>query len=77
MRMRDRHQKDDAWFKKGAHAQNVEISQFSDDDVRLVCEIYWMDYLCVPFELPPQCNLTHLVLKYYGTHVVYDDCYEF
>ena len=38
--MRYRHQKDDARFKKGAHAQNVEISQLSDDDVRLVCEIY-------------------------------------
>merc|ERR1712051_560287 len=41
----------------------VERGDLSDDDLRRVCEIYWIDYICLPFEVPPQCNLTDLFVK--------------
>ena len=45
---------------------NLKISQLKDDYVKLICEIYWMDYLCFPFNLLSQCNLTYLMDKHYG-----------
>ena len=55
----------------------IELDDLSDNDVRLICEIYWMDYICIPFPMPKQCNLTDLLLKHYGDDVVYRDCWEY
>ena len=46
-----------------------------DGDIRTICELYWMDYICIPFELPSVCNLTQLFIDHYGTDVMYNDCY--
>ncbi len=53
---------------------NLELDELNDEDIRLVCEIYWMDFVCIPFEVPKPCNITHLLLKYYNKYVSYDDC---
>ena len=55
----------------------VESSDLTDDDIRNICEIYWMDYMCIPFEIPPQCNLTAMFIKHYGDNIVYKDCWDF
>lgn len=56
---------------------DLEIDDLSDDDVRKVCELYWMDYLCIPFEIPKACNLTDLILRHYGEDVEYGECWEY
>ena len=35
--------------------------QLTDDEVRKICDLYWMDFLCFPFELPPQCDRDKLL----------------
>ncbi len=55
----------------------VESSDLTDDDIRNICEIYWMDYMCIPFEIPKQCNLTAMFMKHYGDNIVYKDCWDF
>lgn len=55
----------------------VESSDLTDNDISKICEIYWMDYLCLPFDIPPQCNLTKLFIKHYGDNIVYNDCWDF
>lgn len=53
----------------------VKRADLSDDDIRRICEIYWIDYICLPFDIPPQCNVTDLFMKHYGDDVTYHDCY--
>eukprot|EP01083_Nonionella_stella_P104928 301327_1 len=53
----------------------VRKSELSDKDVRDICELYWLDYLCFPFELPEACDLEQLVLKHYGKDIEYLQCY--
>ena len=54
---------------------NFKISDLSDKDISDICEIYWLDYICFPFDIPKQCNLTLLLIKHYGKHVEYKSCY--
>ena len=53
----------------------VQREDLSDDDIRRICEIYWIDYICLPFDVPAQCNITDLFVKHYGDDVTYRDCY--
>eukprot|EP01083_Nonionella_stella_P242649 846222_1 len=55
----------------------VEMDDLSDADIKKICEIYWMDYICIPFPMPAACNLTELLLQHYGDDVVYKDCWEY
>ena len=53
----------------------VKRSQLSDDDIRRICELYWLDYMCFPFDIPVQCDLNELIEKHYGVDIEYRDCY--
>eukprot|EP01083_Nonionella_stella_P243974 849616_1 len=52
---------------------NIDKSELSEQDIQNICEIYWMDYICFPFEIPEPCNITYLMHKHYGSDVEYDD----
>ena len=54
----------------------IEAYELESDLIQMICELYWMDYICLPFDIPQQCNLTDLFLQHYGEHVVYNDCYQ-
>ena len=54
---------------------NLERANLSDADVRMICEVYWVDYLCLPFKVPAQCNVTELMRKHYGAHLTFNHCY--
>ena len=54
----------------------LEPEELNDDLIRLICDLYWLDYLCLPFDIPLQCNITELYLQHYGNHVEYNDCYQ-
>ena len=54
---------------------HIERSALSDQDVSSLCELYWLDYLCLPFDIPPQCDIDKLIEDHYGNDVVYKDCY--
>ena len=53
----------------------IERSQLSDDDIRRICKLYWLDYMCFPFDIPVQCDFNGLIQKHYGVNVEYKDCY--
>jgi len=55
----------------------IEVDDLEEEDVRRICELYWMDYICIPFPIPAACNLTDLILKHYGDDVVYRDCWKY
>eukprot|EP00483_Globobulimina_turgida_P011003 UN11024 len=55
----------------------LEAGDLGDDDIKRICEVYWMDYICIPFHMPNACNLTELLLRHYGDDVVYKDCWEY
>ena len=55
----------------------IEKSDLTDDDIRKICDVYWMDYICIPFPMPKACNLTELLLRHYGDDVVYKDCWDY
>ena len=61
---------------RGTRVFSFTASDLTDEEVRDVCESYWMDYICFPFDLPPQCNITELFIKHYGTDkdVEFVDC---
>eukprot|EP01083_Nonionella_stella_P139205 424133_1 len=54
---------------------NIDKLELSDQDIQNICEIYWLDYLCFPFEIPEQCNIRDLMNKHYGKDVEYEECY--
>ena len=53
---------------------NLEMNDLDDQDIQQLCQIFWIDYLCFPFDLPRQCNLTTLFLQHFGNHVTYRSC---
>ena len=55
----------------------IELKDLMDHDIKKICEVYWMDYICLPFPMPKACNLTELLLRHYGDDVVYKDCWEY
>ena len=34
----------------------INISMLTDLDIRNLCNLYWMDYKCFPFNIPKQCR---------------------
>ena len=66
--------KNDNWDYK-LRQFNIDRSELSDDDLMTICEMYYLDYLCLPFDLPEPCDVNKLIEKHYGVDVVYDDCY--
>ena len=57
------------------HDFSIKRSELSDDDIMKICKIYWIDYICLPFDVPHQCNLTDLFATHYKKHVTYNECY--
>lgn len=53
----------------------ITREQLSDADFRAICDVYWMDYLCLPFDVPEQCDIEAMFRKYYGEFIGYNDCY--
>eukprot|EP01084_Bolivina_argentea_P039542 73067_1 len=38
----------------------VTKNDLSDEDMKTICEIYWIDYICLPFDVPKACNISDL-----------------
>ena len=60
----------------------AELSKFiigreelNKKDIDNLCQIYWLDYLCFPFDIPDECNLNKLYSDHYGTDLSYKNCY--
>lgn len=64
------------YVRKGRKYASIHRNELSDDDIRDLCELLWMDYICLPLDVPKQCNITLLFLQHYGNDVVYNDCYH-
>merc|ERR1712110_1394128 len=56
---------------------DLEVDDLSDEDVQRVCDMYWMDYLCVPFEIPRACSLERMILEHYGSDFRYKECWSY
>eukprot|EP01083_Nonionella_stella_P211942 765833_1 len=54
---------------------NFNILDLSDKDIHNLCEIYWLEYICFPWDVPPACNLAELFMKHYDKFVRYKPCY--
>ena len=54
---------------------SLERSQLSENDISNLCDIYWMDYLCFPFDIPNECDLDKIYNEHYGVELIYKDCY--
>eukprot|EP01083_Nonionella_stella_P096283 270584_1 len=54
---------------------DIKISDLNDSDVKNLCQIYWIEYICFPWDVPDVCNLTDLFIRHYGKHVQYKPCY--
>eukprot|EP01083_Nonionella_stella_P092847 260060_1 len=53
---------------------SVDRSELSDADIKTLCEIYWQDYMCLPFDIPTQCDIVQIFRQHYGRDVTYADC---
>merc|ERR1712176_249213 len=47
---------------------NIQREQLTDADIANICKIYWIDYICFPFDVPSQCNLTQIFEEHYDKH---------
>eukprot|EP01084_Bolivina_argentea_P104308 186779_1 len=54
---------------------NINESMLDDVDINNLCNVYWLDYICFPFDVPIQCNLTDIFIRHYGIDVEYKPCY--
>ena len=54
---------------------SLKRSQLDKDDISSLCDIYWMDYLCFPFDIPIECDLEKMFTDHYGVELLYKDCY--
>eukprot|EP01084_Bolivina_argentea_P104307 186778_1 len=61
--------------KKLLNKFNVKESMLDDVDINNLCNVYWLDYICFPFDIPIQCNLTDIIIRHYGIDVEYKPCY--
>eukprot|EP01083_Nonionella_stella_P096282 270583_1 len=55
---------------------DIKISELNDGDIDHLCQIYWIEYICFPWDVPAACNLTDLFVQHYGKHVEYRPCYS-
>ena len=70
---RDRHNSE--YGVKSVQKYSLEDEQLSDEDIINLCDLYWMDYICFPFDMPKQCDIKKLLNDHYGKEVVYKPCY--
>ena len=54
---------------------HIERAELSDEDVVRICDMYWLEYMCLPFELPEPCDVNKLIEEHYGVDVEYTSCY--
>ena len=52
---------------------NIDKELLSDDDIIKICDVFWVDYLCLGFDIPKQCNVTEMFLKHYNNTITYLD----
>lgn len=43
----------------------------SSDIINKICQLNWMDYMCLPFEIPKQCNMQQMFDTHYGKNILY------
>ena len=67
--------RNDNKYTQGLEKFIISESEFNDNDIIRICDIYWMDYICFPFDIPIQCDLKDLIKKHYYKHVEYKPCY--
>merc|ERR1712154_604791 len=53
----------------------ISRSDLSDEDMMRLCDLYWLDYLCLPFDIPDACDVNKLIEAHYGVDVTFDKCY--
>ena len=70
--LRNRHSNE--YYHSHFKRYDINTTQLRDEQIRKICELYWMDYICLPFDIPKQCDLKYLFDTFYGEdkYVVYD-----
>merc|ERR1712228_271920 len=53
----------------------INREDLSDADIAIICEVYFLDYICMPFDIPIQCDIESMFEKYYDRFITYNDCY--
>jgi len=54
----------------------ITREDLSDEDFEAICDVYWMDYICLPFDVPKQCDIEKMMDKYYGHFVRFNECFQ-
>ena len=70
--LRNRHSEE--YHHSAYKKYDLDRAQLSDEQIGKICELYWMDFICLPFDVPEQCDLGLLFDTFYGEdkYVVYD-----
>eukprot|EP01084_Bolivina_argentea_P266722 452525_1 len=71
----ERNRDNSHYITKQTRPYVIYRSDLNDSDVEMICKIYWLDYICFPFEIPKQCNISYLFEQHYNKHVSYNSCY--
>ena len=53
----------------------VNKTSLSPHDYQILCELYWMDYLCFPIKIPKMCSIKTLFKKHYYKDMIYNECF--
>lgn len=59
-------------FVKDISDLKIEID--GDEYINKLCQIYWIDFMCLPFQVPDECNLTQMYKQHYKKHIEYKQC---
>ena len=54
---------------------DIKGEELMDTDIANICKIYWLDYMCFPFQVPIECDLEQIIREHYGVDVEYKPCY--
>ena len=49
---------------------NVKKNELNKYDFRKICNLFWLDYMCLPFKIPKECNL-EIIFK---QHIICSIC---
>eukprot|EP01084_Bolivina_argentea_P077043 139682_1 len=52
----------------------LEESSLTDSHIKKICELLYLDIICLPIKIPKQCNLREIFKRHYGKDVIYQTC---
>ena len=53
---------------------NLRSEINGNEYINKICQIYWIDFICLPFQVPDECNLTQMYQQHYNKHIKYQQC---